>query len=114
MKRKLKASSKSNIRTTIWEVCGYFLASEISDQPGDFYRTNTVVMNGYIHDVLVKYLYKAEDDLRANFCAHPLMVAHSHGGVARVAKTRAIDTYLLWSCHGCDWCRESGGNVWFF
>jgi N-methylhydantoinase A/acetophenone carboxylase len=70
-----------------------FLASEMSDQPGDFYRTNTVVVNGYIHDVLVKYLYKAEDDLRANFCAHPLMVAHSHGGIARVAKTRAIDTY---------------------
>ena len=70
-----------------------FLASEMSDQPGDFYRTNTVVVNGYIHDVLVKYLYKAEDDLRANFCTHPLMVAHSHGGVARVAKTRAIDTY---------------------
>jgi N-methylhydantoinase A len=70
-----------------------FLASEISDQPGDSYRTNTVVVNGYIHDSLVKYLYKAEDDLRANFCLHPLMVAHSHGGVARVAKTRAIDTY---------------------
>lgn len=70
-----------------------FLASEISDQPGDSYRTNTVVVNGYIHDSLVKYLYKAEDELRANFCLHPLMVAHSHGGVARVAKTRAIDTY---------------------
>ena len=70
-----------------------FLASEISDQPGDFQRTNTIVVNGYIHDVLVKFLYKAEDDLRDNFCAHPLMVAHSHGGVARVAKTKAIDTY---------------------
>jgi N-methylhydantoinase A len=70
-----------------------FLASEVSDQPGAFARTNTVVANGYIHDALVKYLYKAEDDLRSNFCAHPLMVAHSHGGVARVAKTRAIDTY---------------------
>ena len=70
-----------------------FLASEISDQPGDFYRTNAVVINGYIHDSLVKYLYKAEDDLRENLCQHPLMVAHSHGGVARVAKTRAIDTF---------------------
>jgi N-methylhydantoinase A/acetophenone carboxylase len=70
-----------------------FLASEISDQPGDFYRTNAVVINGYVHDSLVKYLYKAEDDLRENLCPHPLMVAHSHGGVARVAKTRAIDTY---------------------
>jgi N-methylhydantoinase A len=70
-----------------------FLASEISDQPGNFQRTNTIIVNGYIHDVLVKYLYKAEDDLRDNFCTHPLMVAHSHGGVARVAKTKAIDTY---------------------
>jgi N-methylhydantoinase A len=70
-----------------------FLASEISDQPGDFCRTNAVVINGYVHDSLVKYLYKAEDDLRENLCPHPLMVAHSHGGVARVAKTRAIDTY---------------------
>lgn len=70
-----------------------FLASEISDRPGDFYRTNAVVINGYVHDSLVKYLYKAEDDLRADLCLRPLMVAHSHGGVARVAKTRAIDTY---------------------
>jgi N-methylhydantoinase A/acetophenone carboxylase len=70
-----------------------FLGSEISDQPGDFYRTNAVVINGYVHDSLVKYLYKAEDDLRESLCPRPLMVAHSHGGVARVAKTRAIDTY---------------------
>jgi N-methylhydantoinase A len=69
-----------------------FLGSEVSDQPGDFERTNGVVVNGYIHDSLVKYLYKAEDDLRANLYQHPLMVSNSHGGVARVAKTRAIDT----------------------
>lgn len=70
-----------------------FLASEISDQPGNFYRTNAVSLNGYIHDSLVKYLYKAEDDLRANLHQRPLMVSHSTGGVARVAKTRAIDTF---------------------
>ena len=70
-----------------------FLASEISDQPGDFYRTNAVVINGYIHDSLVRYLYKAEDELKVNLYKHSLMIAHSHGGVARVAKTRAIDTF---------------------
>ncbi len=70
-----------------------FLASEVSDQPGDFFRTNAVVINGYIHDSLVRYLYKAEDDLKANLYKHSLMIAHSHGGVARVAKTRAIDTF---------------------
>jgi N-methylhydantoinase A/acetophenone carboxylase len=70
-----------------------FLASEVSDQPGDFYRTNAVVINGYIHDSLVRYLYKAEDELKANLYKHSLMIAHSHGGIARVAKTRAIDTF---------------------
>jgi N-methylhydantoinase A len=69
------------------------LASDISDQPDAFHRTNTAVINGYIHDAMVRYLYRAEDDLRANLYVRPLMVGHSHGGTARVAKTRAIDTY---------------------
>ncbi|GAJ02831.1 unnamed protein product, partial [marine sediment metagenome] len=69
------------------------LASDISDQPDAFHRTNAAVINGYIHDAMVRYLYRAEDDLRANLYTRPLMVGHSHGGTARVAKTRAIDTY---------------------
>lgn len=69
-----------------------FLASEVSDHAGDFERTTSVIINGYIHDSLVKYLYKAEDFLRSNLYQHPLMISHSQGGVARVAKTRAIDT----------------------
>ena len=52
-----------------------------------------MVINGYIHDSLVKYLYKAEEDLRKNYYRYPLMVAHAHGGVSRIAKTRAIDSY---------------------
>lgn len=70
-----------------------FLASEISDQPGDFYRTNAAVVNGYIHDSLAKSLYKSEDDLRTNLYPRPLMIARSQAGVVRVAKARAIDTY---------------------
>ena len=38
------------------------LASDISDQPSAFYRTNAAVINGYIHDAMVRYLYRAEDD----------------------------------------------------
>jgi N-methylhydantoinase A/acetophenone carboxylase len=69
------------------------LSSDISDQPDAFARTNAAVINGYIHDAMVRYLYRAEDDLRTNLYTHSLMVGHSHGGIARVAKTRAIDTY---------------------
>jgi len=70
-----------------------FLSSDVSDQPGDFYRTNAALINAYVHDALVKYLYKAEDDLRKDYYLHPLMVCNSRGGIARVAKTKAIDTY---------------------
>lgn len=91
--RKVKGLIKDQYPNYYLGSVRVFLASEISDCPGDSYRTNAVVINGYIHDSLVKYLYKAEDELRDNFSPHPLMIAHSHGGVARVAKTRAIDTY---------------------
>lgn len=70
-----------------------FLSSDISDQPGDYYRTTGALVDAYVHDILVKYLYKAEDDLRKNAYLHPLMICNSRGGAARVAMTKAIDTY---------------------
>jgi N-methylhydantoinase A len=70
-----------------------FLSSDISDQPGDYYQTTSTLIDAYIHDILVKYLYKAEDDLRKNAYQHPLMICNSRGGAARVAMTKAIDTY---------------------
>jgi N-methylhydantoinase A/acetophenone carboxylase len=70
-----------------------FLSSDVSDQPGDYYRTTSTLIDAYVHDILVKYLYKAEDDLRKDGYPHPLMICNSRGGAARVAMTKAIDTY---------------------
>jgi N-methylhydantoinase A len=70
-----------------------FLSSDVSDPPGDYYRTTSALIDAYVHDILVKYLYKAEDDLRKNAYMHPLMICNSRGGAARVAMTKAIDTY---------------------
>jgi N-methylhydantoinase A len=70
-----------------------FLSCDVSDQPGDYYRTTSTLIDAYVHDILVKYLYKAEDDLRKNAYLHPLMICNSRGGAARVAMTKAIDTY---------------------
>ena len=70
-----------------------FLASEISDRPGERLRTNTTVLNAYIHRGMARYLYKAEEDLRQKFYDRPLLVVHNSGGVARVAKTKALSTY---------------------
>ncbi|MBP1750562.1 MAG: hypothetical protein H6Q52_3101, partial [Deltaproteobacteria bacterium] len=70
-----------------------FLASDVTNLPGDRERTNTAVVNAYIHARLVKFLYKAGEDLRKRFYARPLLIVHATGGVARVAKTKAINTY---------------------
>jgi N-methylhydantoinase A len=70
-----------------------FLASDITNLPGEQERINTAVINAYIHARLVKFLYKAGEDLRRRFYSKPLLIVHATGGVARVAKTKSINTY---------------------
>jgi N-methylhydantoinase A/acetophenone carboxylase len=70
-----------------------FLSSELCTRAGDYERTNAAVLNAYLHRELVKYLYKAEEDLRQSNLCNPLLVVHSTGGAARVAKTTALHTY---------------------
>jgi len=69
------------------------LASEVTTRPGAERRTATAVINAYLHPDMVKILYKADEDARTGGYPHPLLIAHASGGVARVAKTRAIETY---------------------
>jgi len=68
-------------------------ASDISVRAGDATRTNTAILNAYLHPQVSSFLYRAEDYLREHSYRRPLLIAHSTGGVARVAKTTAINTY---------------------
>lgn len=70
-----------------------WLASEISNRADDGIRTNAGVINAYLHRDMVRYLYKADEQVRQGGFPKNLLIAHSNGGVARVAKTKAIDTY---------------------
>lgn len=70
-----------------------FLASDISARSGDLERINTAILNAYIHAKLTRLLYKAGEDLRSNGYRGHLFIGHNNGSVARVAKTRAINTY---------------------
>jgi N-methylhydantoinase A/acetophenone carboxylase len=70
-----------------------FLSSEVTDRPGENERTNAVLINAYIHNKLARLLYRAAEDLRGMLYQWPLLIVHSNGGAARVAKTRAINTY---------------------
>jgi len=70
-----------------------FLASDISPRAGAQARINTVVLNAYVHAKLTRLLYKAGENLRARQYRKMLFIGHNNGTVARVAKTRAFQTY---------------------
>jgi N-methylhydantoinase A len=70
-----------------------FLSSDITRRPGQTQRLNASVLNAYIHAPLVRLLYKAGEDLRRRLFSKTLFIGHNNGNVARVAKTRALNTY---------------------
>ncbi|MBI5585355.1 MAG: hydantoinase/oxoprolinase family protein [Deltaproteobacteria bacterium] len=70
-----------------------FLSADITGRSGLGERINTAVLNAYIHAKLVRLLYKANEELRQRLYHRNLFIVHNNGTVARVAKTRAINTY---------------------
>ncbi|HXQ27573.1 MAG TPA: hydantoinase/oxoprolinase family protein [Candidatus Acidoferrales bacterium] len=67
--------------------------SDISKSADDRTRVCCAVINAYTHGALAATLFKAEDDLReTSGYAGTFLVSHINGGVAGIAKTRAIDT----------------------
>jgi N-methylhydantoinase A len=67
--------------------------SDISKSADDATRTHCAIINAYTHGALAATLFKAEDDLREiHRYSGTFLVSHINGGVAGIAKTKAIDT----------------------
>lgn len=68
--------------------------SDISKCADDQTRTYCALINAYTHGALAAALFKAEDELReTSRYAGAFLVSHINGGVAGIAKTKAIDTF---------------------
>lgn len=69
------------------------LGSEMAQIGHDQTRAHYSVMNAYTHAQLANSLFKAEDLLREDYgWERPLFIGHTTGGVAKVSKTKAVDT----------------------
>ncbi len=67
--------------------------SDIGRGADDRTRTYCALINAYTHGALAATLFKAEDELRDAHRYHgAFFVSHINGGVAGIAKTKAIDT----------------------
>jgi N-methylhydantoinase A len=69
------------------------LGSEICRHPDDMTRTHMGLINSYVHTPLAMALFKAEDELLSQYnYRRPVYIGHVNGGVARVSKTKGVDT----------------------
>jgi len=69
------------------------LGSEMAPITHDQTRAHYSLMNAYTHENLASSLFKAEDILRDDHRWNgALLIGHTNGGVARVGKTKAVDT----------------------
>lgn len=69
------------------------LGSEMAQVAHDQTRAHYSLMNAYTHTHLANSLFKIEDMLRDEHgWSGALLVGHTSGGVARIGKTKAVDT----------------------
>lgn len=87
-------------------------AGAITAHPDNHVRTNTAALNAYIHRDMVRYLYRADELLRQHGYRKPLLVTHSSGGAARVAKTTALNTYNSGPVAGLIGCSKIAGDLY--
>jgi N-methylhydantoinase A len=67
--------------------------SDMSKSADDATRTYCAILNAYTHGALAATLFKAEDDLReGGRYSGTFLISHINGGVAGIAKTKAMDT----------------------
>ncbi len=83
------------------------LGSEMAPVDHHATRTHAAVINAYVHSKLASSLYRCEDLLRdEDGWRGSLLIGHINGGVARVGKTKALDTIEsgpVFGTHGAAW-----------
>jgi len=69
------------------------LGSEMAQLSHDQTRAHYALINNYTHTGLASSLFKAEDILKYDYgFDRPLLIGHTSGGVAKIAKTKSVDT----------------------
>ncbi|MBK8960526.1 MAG: hydantoinase/oxoprolinase family protein [Proteobacteria bacterium] len=81
--------------------------SEMLMRPDDMSRTYYALINAYVHNALANSLFKAEDQVKVeHHWKGDILVGHLNGGVARIGKTKAVDTIEsgpLFGTHASAW-----------
>lgn len=69
------------------------LSSEISPKEGEYTRTMTALVDGYMHSELVEELSSLGESLRERGYIKPMLLVHNTGGSKKVSRTKAVNTH---------------------
>jgi N-methylhydantoinase A/oxoprolinase/acetone carboxylase beta subunit len=69
------------------------LSSEVLPKRWEYTRTNTTVLNAYLHQAMWEELSGMNDELREHGYTRGIMMVHNTGGMAEVYRTAAVQTY---------------------
>lgn len=93
LERAIKETIEGQYPDHIIGAVPVLLGSEMAPLRHDQTRVHYSLMNAYTHTKLATSLFKAEDLLRDEHdWRGPLLIGHTSGGVARIGKTKAVDT----------------------
>ncbi len=68
------------------------LSSEVRPKLGEYARTMTTILTAYLQKSLHEHLVALGDDLRDLGYKLPTLVVHNTGGIAKISRTKALDT----------------------
>ncbi|MFC1847856.1 hydantoinase/oxoprolinase family protein [Chloroflexota bacterium] len=69
------------------------LSSEVHPKWHEYPRTNVVILSAYLHTEMTEQLSALGEELRDYGYRKPLSIINNVGGVAKLSRTRAIDTF---------------------
>jgi N-methylhydantoinase A/acetophenone carboxylase len=69
------------------------LSSEVAPKLGEYSRTMTTILNGYLHGEMKEELTALAEDLRDDGFRKPVLIVHNTGGTAKTSRTTAVATH---------------------
>jgi N-methylhydantoinase A/acetophenone carboxylase len=69
------------------------LSSEVQPKWHEYPRTNVAILSAYLHTEMTEQLSALGEELRDHGYNKPLSIINNVGGVAKLSRTRAVDTF---------------------
>lgn len=91
--KRIREIIRSEFLDTYLEAVPIILSSEVISVRGEYQRTMTAIIDGYLRSAIQEELLNTDSQLRQHGYKGSLLLVKNNGGVAEARKTTAVETY---------------------